>query len=574
MATQAALLGQPGVEFTADLQRILACQRRVWANDDVERLAEWLTQHLKTPGGREKLRPIQAVALWELAQRKALFGVIRVGAGKTLISLLARFMVPSQRPLLLTKASLIGKTEREMLQLARHWRMPRDLRIISYELLGRPQSVQLLQQYRPDLIICDEAHKLRNPRAAVTRRVARYMSANPDTICAIMSGTLTKRSLRDYSRLLRWSLKPMLAPIPQRENELEEWADALDEKVNPLRRLDVGALLYLCGPEENDAPDPLSAARRGFFRRLVQTPAVVATPQTPLDCSLTIAAAEPELSPAVDSAVRHLRDDYETPDGWPFSDAITLWRHIRELALGFYYRWNPRPPDEWLMPRRAWASECREIIKHSRRYDSEGQVAAEIVRGNIQSQAYWAWKAVEKSFEPNTECVWLDDSVVRYAGDWAKKAPGIVWCEHVEFARKLSEYAKLDYYGRGGLAERTGRPIEGHAPGESLIASIASNSEGRNLQAWSRNLIVSPMPNGPQWEQCLARTHRDGQTADEVSFDVIMTCIEHYGAIDQAQRDARYCHQTQGQLQKLLYADMVFPPEAEVISRRGPRWNP
>lgn len=492
----------------------------------------------------------------------------------TLISLLARFMVPCQRPLLLTKAALVEKTKREMQELAQHWQVPRDLRIVSYELLGRPQSAGLLQQYRPDLIICDEAHKLRNPRAAVTRRVARYMAANPETVCVFMSGTITKRSLKDYSRLLRWALKPTLAPIPQRENELEEWADALDEKVNPLRRLDVGALLYLCGHDEDNAPDALSAARQAYYRRLVQTQAVVATAQTPLDCSLLLSAAEPELGRDVDAAVRHIRDFWETPDGWPIADAITLWRHLRELALGFFYRWNPRPPDEWLFPRKAWASECREIIKHSRRFDSEGQVVREIQLGNIQSHSYWAWKEVEKTFIPNTECVWLDDSVVQYASEWAKKAPGIIWCEHVEFARRLAERANIDYYGRGGVSERTGRPIESHPANGAMIASIASNSEGRNLQAWSRNLIISPPANGPQWEQLLARTHRDGQQADEVSFDVIMTCIEHYSALEQAQRDARYCHQTQGQLQKLLYADMVFPSEAELIVRKGPRWEP
>lgn len=573
MAQPSSLVNRLDVQFSADLQRILALPRRVWSDEDVARLAEWLTQQLKTPGGTQKLRPIQAIALWELAQHKGLFGIMRVGSGKTLVSLLARFMVPCQRPVLVTKAALIEKTKREMQVLAHHWKMPRDLKMISYELLGRPQAVNLLNTYKPDLIVADECHKLRNPRAAVTRRVARYMAANPDTICALMSGTVTKRSLRDYSRLLRWALRPTLAPVPQRENELEEWADALDEKINPLRRIGVGSLLYLCSAEENDAPDELAAARRAYHRRLVQTPAVVATAQTPLDCSLSIAALEPELPRVVDDAIQQLRDTWETPDGWPIADALTMWRHIRELSLGFYYRWNPRPPDEWLQPRKAWASECREIIKHSRRFDSEGQVAREIQLGHLQSQAYWDWKRVQNTFVPNTECVWLDDTIIKVAAEWAKQGPGIVWCEHVEFGRKLRDAGAICYYGRGGLDDG-GRAIEAADPRRALVASIASNSEGRNLQAWSRNLIVSPPANGPQWEQLLARTHREGQQADEVTFDVVMTCIEHYAALDQAKRDAQFAHQTQGQLQKLLYADMIFPNEIELGARRGPRWNP
>ncbi len=572
MAQTSSLLDHHGVQNSAELQRIIALPRRIWSDQDAQQLASWLTEQLKAPGGTQVLRPIQAIALWELANVRGLFGIMRVGSGKTLVSLLARFMVPSVRPLLITKAALIKKTFHEMHQLSRHWKMPRDLHVISYEMLGRMQSARLLDELQPDFVFCDECHKVRNPRAAVTRRLARYVSAKPDTICCFVSGTVTKRSIKDYSRLERWALKPQNAPIPARENEVEEWADAIDEKVNPLRRLAPGALLHLCGAEENDAPDWLSAARRGYHRRLVQTAGVVATAQTPLDCSLTISALEPDMSVATDDAVENLRETWATPDGWPIADAITLWRHVRELSLGFYYRWNPRPPDEWLFPRRAWAAECREIIKHSRRFDSEAQIAKEIQLGNLKSQAYWAWQAVKDTFIPNTECVWLDDTVIETAAQWATE-PGIIWCEHVEFARAVAERAKIEYYGRGGLSETTGCMIEQAPTLRAIVASIASNSEGRNLQAWNRNLIVSPPANGPQWEQLLARTHRDGQAADEVTFDVIMTCIEHYAALEQAQKDAQYSYETQGQLQKLLYADMVFPTEQEIICRRGPRWT-
>jgi hypothetical protein len=49
-----------------------------------------------------------------------------------------------------------------------------------------------------------------------------------------------------------------------------------------------------------------------------------------------------------------LRSQWETPDGWPISEPAIRNQHARELGLGFFYRWNPRPPDEWLDARRAY----------------------------------------------------------------------------------------------------------------------------------------------------------------------------------------------------------------------------
>jgi hypothetical protein len=91
---------------------------------------------------------------------------------------------------------------------------------------------------------------------------------------------------------------------------------------------------------------------------------------------------------------------------------------------------------------------------------------------------------------------------------------------------KLAQVSNLRYYGRGGVDEN-GRPIEQHVKDWSMIASIASNAEGRNLQGWSNNLITSCPPNGSQIEQLLGRTHRDGQEADEVNVEVMLGCAEN-----------------------------------------------
>src|SRR5262249_5979601 len=140
--------------------------------------ARELTLVLRRPGGTMWLRRVQGQALLEAAT-VGLFAPIPVGEGKTLVSLLIPYVTDSKRPLLLLPAKLIDKTRRAIHELSRHWLIP-DIRIMSYEILGRPQSENALEGYRPDCIPCDEAHRLKNKRAAVTRRVMRYLERHPE----------------------------------------------------------------------------------------------------------------------------------------------------------------------------------------------------------------------------------------------------------------------------------------------------------------------------------------------------------------------------------------------------------
>jgi hypothetical protein len=306
---------------------------------------------------------------------------------------------------------------------------------------------------------------------------------------------------------------------------------------------------------------------QGFRRRLVETPGVVATKETPIDSSIEVQAVEPPTSHAIDRAFDTLRNAWETPDGWPIADGLAMFRHARELALGFFYRWNPRPPKHWLDARREWCSYVRQVLKHSRTLDSELQVR----RAHPNARVLQRWLSVRDDFEPNTEPVWLCESVLNLASDWADKHGGIVWTEHTCFGMRLWEDG-LRYYGRRGQDPR-GRAIDDHPPGKAMIASIQSNAEGRNLQAWCENLVISPPPNGQQWEQLIGRTHRDGQTADAVSFDVFTGCAEHVGAIHQAVRDCEYVLDSTGSPQKLLLAALDVPDATSIALRSGARWG-
>lgn len=565
------------VRLTNELLRVHKMPRRRWSDEEAAELAREMTDALKTPYGTMELRPLQAVALCEIGMYGGLFGPLRCGMGKTLISLLAPVVAFAERPLLLVPAKLVAKTERDRRALAEHWRLPSFLRIMTYEWLGRVQAADALEAFLPDMVVADEFHKLANLRAAVTRRVRRHMNEHPDVKFVPMSGTMTKRSGHDYAHGARWALGPDRLFLPRRYDELELWCDALDERKGQVRRADPGALEILCNEEEKRQWlfDRRSAARSAFRRRMVDTPGVVASYESDIDATLTVSGVECAVAPAVDAAFERLRDKWELPDGRSvlpegaqIKEGLGVYRHARELALEFYYIWDPAPPREWMDARRAWHQYVRSILKHSRTLDSPHQVA--LARPNAPELL--AWRAIKPSFKPRTVPVWIDDSVLEFCAQWAEKNRGIVWTEHVCFGERLQKDYGLPYYGEEGYSA-AGKFIDDHPPGETLVASINSNDEGRNLQAWSTALVTSAPANGKKWEQVLSRLHRDGQEADEVSFDVLVTCAEHAGAFWQSVSDCRYVEGMFGSPQKLLLAGTNVLTAGELAQRSGARWR-
>ncbi len=287
-------------------------------------------------------------------------------------------------------------------------------------------------------------------------------------------------------------------------------------------------------------------------RRITETPGVVATSESPIDASLVIEDWWPEYTPmrTIGTALDDLAEKWETPDGIPLTSAAEVWRIARELALGFYYRWNPEPPGEWLEARRKWAAFVRAILLRSRTLDSEAQVAE---RHSSRSE-YSNWMRVRGMYTPSIETVWIDESIVERAAEWAQEKKGIIWTDLVAVGKKLDD-RKVPYYGEMGK-DKNQNIIEQASAG--ISASIAANSEGRNLQHYSRNLVLTPPTTGLAWEQMLGRTHRDGQKADEVSVEVFFGCKENIDAFYQAKSDAKYQEQITGSPQKLLEATLTF----------------
>jgi len=537
--------------------------------------------------GSMQLRPIQAATLAALRDYGGAFGAIGVGEGKTLISWLAGPVSGARSVLVLVPAKLREKTHREFFILEQHWQGPDSYEVLSYEMLSRAPAEgekPPLERISPDLIVADEAHRLKNARSACTRRLVRYLVENPSCRFLPMSGTVTNRSLTDFSHLLILAIGREKAPLPAVKKEIQIWARAVDEKVESRAR--PGALRDFAKKSEGLT---LQDVREGVRARIFETPGVLQTTEKNIEASIHANLVRPKIGSACKRAIRMLFEDKISPTG---DDALPsdVYRHLRTLALGFFYQWDPEPPQEWRLARKRWCRFVSDILDaEDPRYDSELQIAQACSRhGNMitsalfrtgqdpmelfesrlghsldSSSAYEDWVSVRRTYQISSAPVWITTRVLKQVLTKIKK-PTIIWVEHQAVGEKLSEISELPYYRQQGL-DLHGNFIDDHPASESMIASIQANSEGRNLQAWSRNVVMPPPANGASWQQLLGRTHRSGQTADEIEVDIIVPHREIRRHVKQAVDDARYIEALTGNPQKLLLTGLsaTFKPKSK-----------
>lgn len=583
-----------GVTDSPELKRIIAIERRprvVGAATTPDLTAEFAKRDAAGKIiGTQTLWPTQSAALYEARRQGGLFAPINVGGGKTLISLLVGQAIGSQRIVLLVKPSLRSKlVESDIPKLSRHWNIPLGrMRIVSYSQLSNAKTAEILDEIKPDLIVADEAHELRHRTAARTKRFLRYMKEHPECSFAGMSGTMTRSSLHDYQHLSELALRKH-SPLPLHYGTLAEWAEALDVGDDPLAP---GALLKLCSDDElkelGRARNPIEiqhVVRGAFRRRLIETPGVVATEETEVDASLTIEAVRPEVPPEIVAKLKEVRQRWEI-DGEELVDALTVARVLRQVAAGFRYKWkwpNDEPDVEWLSARRDWFREVREILKLSKKgLDSPLLIASACERGDFDSANYEAWRKVKDRKPPPTEAIWSSDFLVKKALEWAadkNSKPGIIWYSWRAVGEKLAEVSGLPFFGPG--SEASAKLVQIDAKKSPLIiCSIAAHGTGKDLQGYANHLVTTPPSGGVEWEQLLGRSHRPGQLADEVSYNVCVHTVETEGAFRNAVRDAGYIEQTTGQKQKLNFADRLgfaaaafdFTPDTKPETE-GLRWE-
>lgn len=551
-----------GVPRSAEFDRIIKLPRRLLKLDEVEDLTPAFLRPDSQCSIQEcpikQLLPIQSAALWEAERASGLFGAIGVGGGKTLLSLLLPAAFGSKVSVVLVPPILKAKALADKEHLGLHFCIS-DPHIVSYSELSSVRGSDVLQRIRPDLIVADEAHALKHRSATRTKRFLRYMRENPGTRFCALSGTMTDKSLLDYAHLIELALRKG-SPLPIGYMELLDWSEALDPSDCPRPP---GVLLRLCGEDQkpsDSATDLQTAAREAFHRRLVETTGVIVTGEGSCRASIIIRGRFPTLPASVRNALALLRRTWAIGDE-EFSDAPSLYRAARQLALGFYYRWDwpgGVKDEEWLRARSIWHRAVRGVLSHRARdgLDSPFLVAQAASRGDLRpdERAAWeGWDSVRSRPQPPTVPVWLDRFAVEDAATWGLEKPGLIWCEQGAFGQAVANKLGAPWHGGG-----TGDSLRQEDGSRTVVLSVRAHSEGHDhLKSMDRALFTCPPVSGKTWQQAIGRQHRPGQVADEILIDVYQHSPELREAFTDALENARYVQSSTGQAQKLLQSSLV-----------------
>jgi len=560
------------------MDRILCLPQDLRSPEDAEGLRDLineLTEKHKKPGGTWTLKPAQALALDTLREQKGCVAGICVGGGKTLISALApRVMgLDPFKTVLLTRAKLIDPWIREFQIYRKHFNVNQNIHLISYTKLSHPdEGPVLLERLRPDLIIADEAHALASEDSSRRNRFSYYFERFPETMLLAMSGTQTKKSIKDFAHLLEialgdrtpiprsWSLRESLCACvdPQSGGSYAKKADW--RKITPLN------IVYGDGRNLEDifpVEDRRQAAREAFHNRLSTTPGVVQTSLDTVAASITIEPITDLKIPKEISEAIARAEQYVLPNEDEIETILAKVRAIKQIAQGVYYFWDwPGEEDwEWVLARRKKSREIRRAIKEGpRKIDSPTLVKRAIAAGGVFDhdedllEAWEKWQPHRDKDAPPTRPHWISEymieDVIKRAKKRGSRPPAIVWYQHRYVAEKLAERG-LDWYDpEEGRNPELADPADG-----PIVLSVDSHVEGLNLQhSWRRNLILCPPTDAGTWEQLMGRTHRSGQLADEVEFEVYAHVEAYRKALKKAQELAVFRKVIDGD-QKLLIAD-------------------
>lgn len=523
--------------------------------------------------GNWTLKPFQCAALRGIYEFKGAFVPGRAGAGKTLISLLGPTLLRAQRPVLTVPAALIDKTFEEGFRLAKHFAVhpafldDRDdhRRVLSYEEISHKNGSVKLVQRSPDVWVFDEVHKLKSRSSARTRKIANAVRHFRPAVIAL-SASPSGRKFSEYWGPIKWALGER-CPLPLNLQSYLAWSCALDEKVPDGARLDPGPLCELTpGDLRSEAElaagailDRREQAQRAFGRRFISAPGVFSTRDDVPAVGLTITIRHLPAPAPIRAAVELLRAEWATPDGHEFESALELWARERWMSRGGWYRWEPYAPDEWLCARKAWHGAMREVVRNSQKYFSDSELREGVLggaRGLAELRPILdAWKEIEPSFEPNSVWQWLPEGsyvVIEDAVSWLRENPkhGIVWVLHDAVGAAIARLAGVPFY-QAGARDGVGNHAM-HAK-SSAVMSLRSCGEGQNLQHFNANYFAEYYPKGDVFEQNIARTHRDGQKADDVTVVIpVMTQGDARG-LSQAVADAKGIEAKQQTPQKLCY---------------------
>lgn len=538
--------GMSPVQVTGDLLRIMALP----VKSDV--VIPDLSPLYRKPGGTMTLFPIQSEALYWASRIKGLIGLIGVGSGKTLISLLlSRAMGVSTTVLMIPPALRVQLFERDLPKLIQHWDIDVDgLHVVPYSMLSDAEFADVLEDIDPDLCVFDEAHLIRRLASARGKRLKRFrdgrVKRQKKLRLAYMSGTLTSEGLEDYAIACAWTLG-RYSPLPVHYATIKEWAEALDP-VDDAQRRPPGALRRLCKNGES--------VREGFSARLLSSPGVVATSELSVPNSMQMWPWSPKVGAGVYDAVKTVASDWQRPDGAFLADALSLFRVLRQVSVGFYYfeEWpGGVASDEYVDALREWEAVLRDTLRRKAKsgFDSPFLITLAALEGRWTCPEWERWVKVRDMEKPRKAARWLDLSVVRAAVQWGHEHTGLIWYMHEEVGRKIAELGGFPLIAAGMDKELA--QLDGS---QTAVLSLSAHGTGKDgLQVYADNLLTEVVSSNKRIEQWMGRTHRKGQKSDTVRFTYPSYLWLHDKAMTRALRQASYVKETTKQPQRLLLAD-------------------
>ena len=526
------------------------------------------------PDWAEGLRPVQRQALAEMTRAQGLLGIIGCGQGKALISFLAPTVIPCARPVLLVPAGVRAQTLRELARWRERYPIHNDITVMTYNDLSTAKGWALFLGIDPDLVVADEAHHLRHPVAARTRRLLGWFRAHPLCRFVGLSGTMAARSLREVSHLAELALREG-SPLPRDWHVLEAWCAHVDHGAEPPTPQQAATW----APVARQWP---AASPRDTVREVLSSApgCVLTTDSSAAECSLSIRVVRLRGSEPMEAARRVLLDRWELPDGEALLRASEVAAARRAIASGYYmhHEWRAPAYAGWVATRQRWALALQDVLARRlpgidspaqaeewvRQHTDRGELGTDrgelgTDRGERRSARMvarsWAaaleeWEAVASDLDTQGEPRWLCQSWARRlaAMAWdleAERGPALVWCE--------SQALRLEL-GRQGLDV----PALGDAPAphRSAVLSRRSHGVGLNLQAWATCLVAEVPTSADAWEQMIARVHRLGQLANDVLFVVPYWDQYTVQTLERVRQQAEFIETTTGQRQKINLASI------------------
>jgi hypothetical protein len=583
------LYSGPPVGWSADLERILKLPKRRPPNE--EQIIEEETRRYgkgnvkcrcaeKWPlrGCVKRLNFIQAWSLRELRILGGLLGPIGVGYGKTLLDLLSPLAVPKTRvAVLMVPPNLyLQLVEHDWDYYSQHWNLPNlagdfdrpfvpgrpIVHVVKYSVLSSPKSTSLLRSLNPDLMVLDESHNVAS-HSSVRGKRYRAFNNKGRVRNASWTGSMVEDGIEDYGDQAQFALRD-LSPVPLDYHVRHQWSLAIDPPRGNSLPLPPGRLLELCKGDES--------LRRGFRRRFLSTPGVVATRESSLKTGLEISVRRPpKIPPEVLRDLAKPREKAKRPDGEELVTQLDIARTIKQVASGFFYVWRypgqqkRKTIDEWFRVRQLWRKEQRKKLSRAR----EGMDSPLLITNATKrfyanykgplptwNAEHWpAWCEIKDKVNHVKAVVWISEWLVDDAIAWGKHSPGIIWFNLTALGKKIAEKGGFEFFGPGNKAARAIQNVDGK---KTIVASIAAHGTGRNLQnAFHRNLMTGIPSKNKVFEQLIGRTHRQGQRAKTVTVELYQHIEEFRKSLDHARERAKYIQETKGNMQKLAYATYI-----------------